>query len=260
MNAVKKNNTNTSWGEVAGWYNKLLEEDSDSYQAKVIKPNLLRLLDVKKTDNVLDLGCGQGYFLREVAKIAAQVVGVDVAGELVKFAQSKAKQNEKYFVMSAENLSGLKDVQFDIVFSVLAVQNIKSFQLAFLEVAKKLKPQGRFLLVLNHPNFRIPKQTVWVFDEKNNIQYRRVDAYLSETQNRIDMTPGEKNEKKKKYTWSFHRPLQVYFKAFHKAGFVVSKLEEWVSHKESDKGKRKMAEDKARKEIPMFMCIELKKI
>lgn len=258
---INKNlNTKTSWGQVASWYDKLLNEDVNSFQEKVIKPNLLRLLEIKPGLTVLDVGCGQGFFAHEIAKAGANVVGVDVAGELIRFAQEKAEKNEKYFISSAENLSKVLEKDFDIAISVLALQNIKGFQLVLSEMTKKIKVNGKIVLVLNHPNFRIPKTSVWGYDEKNNIQYRRVDAYLSEGQTRIDMTPGEKNEKKKQYTWSFHRPLQVYFKAFQKAGLVVSKLEEWVSHKESDKGKRKLAEDKARKEIPMFMCIELRKI
>lgn len=252
-------NKSTSWGKVASWYDKLLETDSDSFQVKVIKPNLLRLLEIQPKMKVLDVGCGQGFFAREMAKAGANVVGVDIAGELIKFAERKALKNEKYYILSAENLSGLKEKDFDIAISVLALQNIKGYQLVLSEMIKKIKVGGKIVLVLNHPSFRIPKTSAWGYDEKNNIQYRRIDSYLSESQNRIDMTPGEKNEKNKQFTWSFHRPLQVYFKAFNKSGLVVTRLEEWISHKVSDKGLRKIAEDKARKEIPMFICIELKK-
>ena len=52
---------------------------------------------------------------------------------------------------------------------------------------------------------------------------------------------------------------EKFLKYFAKNGFAVTRLEEWISHKESEKGLRKLAEDKARKEIPMFMMIEVKK-
>jgi hypothetical protein len=74
------------------------------------------------------------------------------------------------------------------------------------------------------------------------------------------MTPGEKDVKKKIKTISFHRPLQYYVKLFAKNGFAITRLEEWISHKKSEKGPRSEAEDKARKEIPMFMCLEVKKL
>ena len=63
-------------------------------------------------------------------------------------------------------------------------------------------------------------------------------------------------EEKKKLTVSFHRPLQVYFKALIKNSFLVGRLEEWNSNKKSETGPRQKAEDKARQEIPLFMLIE----
>ena len=45
-----------------------------------------------------------------------------------------------------------------------------------------------------------------------------------------------------------------------KEGFAVKRLEEWISHKESMVGPRKIAEDNARKEIPIFMMIEAVKL
>jgi ubiquinone/menaquinone biosynthesis C-methylase UbiE len=57
----------TSWGKVAKWYDQLLEAGEDTYQEKVIKPNLLRVINVKRGEEVLDVGCGQGYFARVAA-------------------------------------------------------------------------------------------------------------------------------------------------------------------------------------------------
>ncbi len=251
---------NTSWGKVAGWYNQLLEEGDDTYQEKVIKPNLLRLLELKPGEEVIDMGCGQGYFSRELAKAGVKVLGIDIGAELISLAKTQAGKNENYLVLSAEKLNGVSGSSFDAAICVLALQNMKNLPAAISEMSRVLKPKGRAVLVLNHPTFRIPGASAWDFDEKKKTQYRRIDGYMSEITQAVDMTQGVKDEKKKKYTYSFHHPLQVYFKAFNKSGFVVSRLEEWISHKTSDKGTRKLAEDKARKEIPLFMAIEIKKI
>jgi ubiquinone/menaquinone biosynthesis C-methylase UbiE len=249
----------TSWGQVAGWYDRHLEEGEDTFQEKIIKPNLLRILSVKPGEEILDVGCGQGYFARDIAKGGAKVLGVDVANELIRLAKEKAGPNEQYLVLSAEQLKNIGDARFDAAICILALQNIKNLQAAVSEISRVLKPNGRCVIVLNHPAFRVPTASAWGFDEQSNVQYRRIDKYLSEISQAVDMTQGVKDEKKKKYTWSFHRPLQVYFKAFAKAGFGVTLLEEWVSHKTSDKGPRKAAEDRARKEIPLFMCLEIVK-
>lgn len=259
MNKIMKKQ-NTSWGKVASWYDQLLEEGEDTYQEKLIKPNLLRILDIHPGEQIIDIGCGQGYFARELAGAGAKVVGVDVGGELIRVAKEKSGPNETYLVLSAEKLANISSGKFDAAICVLALQNIKNLQAAISELSRVLKPNGRAVLVLNHPAFRVPGGSSWSYDEGGNTQYRNINKYLSEVTQEVDMTQGVKNPSKKKFTISFHHPLQVYFKAFFKAGLVVARLEEWASHKTSDKGPRKAAEDKARKEIPLFMCIELRKV
>ena len=69
-------------------------------------------------------------------------------------------------------------------------------------------------------------------------------------------TPGTEKADRKKNTISFHRPLAVYFNALVKNNFLIGRLEELVSNKKSEAGPRQKAEDKARKEIPLFMIIE----
>jgi len=64
------------------------------------------------------------------------------------------------------------------------------------------------------------------------------------------------SDESSEYTLTFHRPLQFYFKLLAKAGFAVTRLEEWISHKQSQQGKRAAAENLARKEIPLFLFIE----
>lgn len=246
----------TSWGKVANWYDKLLEDNSDTYQKQVILPNLLRLLSPKKEQNILDLCCGQGFFCREIIKIGAKVVGIDISKELIELAKTKASVNEEYFVKNADNLSGLMDNKFDLGICVLAIQNVFNFQKSIQEIHRVLKNNGRFIFVLNHPCFRILQKSSWEYDEHKQVQYRRLEGYLSEYMVNINMNPGQKF-KRTAFTKSFHRPLQSYFKAFFKVGFRVSRLEEWVSHKTSDSGKRKQTEDRARKEFPLFLAIEL---
>lgn len=241
----------TSWGNVAGWYDDLLRGD-DTYQEKVIAPNILRLLAPKSGQKILDLACGQGFFARQFAKSGAEITGLDISKELIDFAKKGAPINCSFFVGKAESFPFLEDGSFDSVVCILAVQNIENVQSVFSECNRVLKKNGRLLLVLNHPAFRIPKFSSWGIDEENSVQYRRVDRYLSESRAEILMHPGSSEEK----TVSFHRSLQYYFKALGKYGFCVCRLEEWNSHRQSDKGPRQKMENEARKEIPLFLFLE----
>ncbi|HEY9481139.1 MAG TPA: class I SAM-dependent methyltransferase [Candidatus Paceibacterota bacterium] len=256
----------TSWGGVAGWYDKVVN-DYDSYQARVLLPNILRIVAPKHGEKILDLACGQGYFSHALAAEGAQVTGVDIAPELIDIAKKHADHNEEFLVSSADNLSAFADMSFDVVVCVLAIQNIERMAEAFRQVSRVVRAGGRFVLVLNHPSFRIPGKSSWGFDEKADTQYRRVDVYMSESRVEIDMEPGRVVSESaaacgrgaKEVTYSFHRPLQAYFKSLANAGFAVLRLEEWMSHKESEQGPRKAAEDRARREFPMFLCIECRK-
>ncbi|MEN9881526.1 MAG: hypothetical protein RLZZ308_709 [Candidatus Parcubacteria bacterium] len=257
----KTHNTTTSWGGVASWYDTHLEKNSDTYHMKVVYPNLLRLLGEVKGKRVLDLACGQGQFSRILVDAGAFVIGADIGKELIEIAEKNNKDTKfqaHYFTTPSHDLYMVKDTTQDVVVCVLAIQNIEKLSETLKEIARVLKDDGRVYIVLNHPAFRNPTHTHWEYDDHEGKQYRRVEEYMSESKIKIDMTPGEKHDKK--YTVSFHRPLQVYMKVFAKHGLAITRLEEWTSHKESEKGPKQKAENKARKEIPLFMAIELGKI
>ncbi len=246
----------TSWGKVANWYDSMLEKDDDSFQQKVILPNLVRSMDLGKNQIVLDLACGQGFFARVFAAGGAKVIASDISPELIKIAKQHEVKNIEYHVSPADDINFCADKSVDAITIVLALQNIKNVDGVLAECSRVLKENGSMFLVLNHPAFRAPKVSSWQWDEKEWAQYRRMDAYLSEFQTEIDMNPGQKKSEK---TVSFHRSLQWYFKMLRKNGFAVTKLEEWISHREPTRGPRFAAEDKARKEFPLFLFLEGKK-
>lgn len=245
----------TSWGGVAHWYDTMLAGD-DTYQAKVILPNILRAMAIKKSERILDLACGQGFFTRAFHKEGADATGVDIGKQLILIAKKESPKEIKYFPHSAEDLSLFEDNSFDKITIVLAIQNIEAPHKVFKECARVLVPGGKLFIVLNHPAFRIPKASAWEFDEETKTQYRRVDSYMSESKVEIEMNPSKHGGAT---TISFHRPLQYYFKTLANNGFVVARLEEWLSPRESELGPRKKAEDTARKEIPMFLFMEVLK-
>jgi len=255
-------NPNTSWGEVAEWYHTLLEYDVDSYQRAVILPNLLRLLALKRGDTVLDIACGQGFFSRVLNAAGAQVTGADIAPELITIAKKLGPADITYLAAPASRMP-LPDESFDAAICVLALQNIKDLSGALAQVSHVLKQGGMFVIVLNHPAFRIPRHSQWGFDPDGSsesggagIQFRRIDRYLSETSYQIQMHPGSDPSAT---TLSYHRPLQLYMKELAKHGFVLAGIEEWISHRTSEKGPRAEAEDRARKEFPLFLMLKAQK-
>ncbi|MFS8563077.1 MAG: hypothetical protein LVR00_01585 [Rhabdochlamydiaceae bacterium] len=115
-----------------------------------------------------------------------------------------------------------------------------------------LKPQGKLLIVLNHPCFRIPRQSSWGVDEPKKLQYRRIDRYLSPLKIPIQTHPGKQHDSQE--TWSFHHPLSDYTRWLQEAGFTIEIIEEWISDKTSTGGHAKM-ENRSRAEFPLFLAI-----
>ena len=249
------NQLKTSWGKVSEWYDNLLKEEG-TYQKEVILPNLLRLLDING-EIILDLACGQGFFAREFYKKGARVIGADISKELITLARKNSPQNIRFAVAPANNLDFLPAKSVDKITVIMSIQNIEDVSGVFKECHRVLKLNGKLFIVMSHPAFRVPKKSSWGYDEKNKIQYRRVDSYLSQSKVKIQMHPGANPSD---YTISFHRSLQFYFKLLRKNNFCVSRLEEWNSNKKSQPGFRAVAENISRKEIPLFIFMEAVKM
>jgi len=251
----------TSWGSVAAWYDGMVAND-DGCQAQVIAPNLSRLMDLHVGEKVLDLACGTGFFTEIFSRVVGSknIVGVDIGEQLISIAKKKNPEID-FRVSQSDDLSVFTENYFDKISIVLAIQNIAEVKATLSQISRVLKPTGSMYIVMNHPTFRIPKRSGWGFDETASRQYRRIDGYLHESKEEINMNPGSpKKETNEQITVSYHRPIQYYVKLFAATGFVLTRLEEWVSHKRSGSGPRQKEEDRMRDEIPLFLFMEIKKI
>ncbi len=262
----------TSWEGVHDWYDSIVGQEGHYYHQHVILPAISRLFSLNNDPNkgskgtegkscdlrVLDVACGQGVLSRAIHP-SIPYVGIDISQGLIRAAKQHIKPSSlrQFYVGDAtKELPIPLDAQFSHAACILALQNIDDPKAVFKNVFKRLKNGGEFLIVLNHPCFRIPRHSQWSFDEKTKSQVRQIRGYMSPQSIPIAMRPG-KNEAES--TTSFHHPLHFYFSALHEAGFVVSTLEEWCSDKTSS-GPAARWENRARKEFPLFLAIVAKKI
>ena len=242
----------TSWQVVAKEYNNLVGSKGQYFHEKIIFPKALKLLELKPNSKVLDLGCGQGVFSKQIPQ-TSEYEGIDLSSGLIEFARKQNnKQNVKFSVADITKDLNITNNDFSHAIIILALQNVEDFDAVFRNASKHLVSGGKFLIVLNHPYFRIPKQTSWEIDERNKIQYRRINRYKSPIKIPIDMAPGQRQAEK--LTWSFHNPLENYTEGLRKNGFLIETIQEWVSDKISV-GRAAKMENRAREEFPMFMAV-----
>jgi ubiquinone/menaquinone biosynthesis C-methylase UbiE len=111
---------------------------------------LVSELGVARGLKVLDLGCGDGTTALPAAKLGADVLGVDIAENLVAAGKMRANQqglaNLKFQQGDATNLHALKDDEFDLVVSIFgAMFAPKPFDVA-KEMVRVTRPGGRIVM------------------------------------------------------------------------------------------------------------------
>lgn len=244
----------TSWKQVGKWYDQIVSEEGHYFHQEVIFPKLDSWLKLKQGDSVLDLGCGQGVLARQLKK-GIVYYGVDLAPSLVERAKQRSKDHQ-FFVRDVTKSLDLDRSNFSYALFILSLQNMKDPGKAIGEAASHLGKGGKLILVLNHPCFRIPRQSHWEIDPEKKLQSRKVDRYMTPMEIPISMHPGGKKEEVK--TYSYHFPLSDLCRFLAEAGLVMTRLDEWCSNRESS-GKWAKMENRARKEFPLFLAIEAMK-
>lgn len=244
----------TSWEPASQWYKSIVGEEGHYYHQKIVIPGILRLLNLKSTPHpkLLDLACGSGVLARHLPP-QTDYTGIDLSSTLIKEAK-KLDTNPKhaYYTSDVTKPLPISSQKFTHAAIILALQNIQSPLSVFQNAAKYLESQGPLLIVLNHPCFRIPRQTSWQVDSQKKLQFRRIERYFSPLEIPILAHPS-KGEKSPQLV-SYHYPLSQYFHWLKEAGFRVIDMEEWCSDKVSTGSQAKM-ENRSREEIPLFMAI-----
>src|SRR5690348_234091 len=98
---MSKKPLKTDWGEVADWYDQLVGESGSEYHREVVLPGVLRLLDPKPGQKVIDLACGQGVLCRILHTKGAEVTGIDAADGLIRAARERGPTDIRYQVADA---------------------------------------------------------------------------------------------------------------------------------------------------------------
>src|SRR5436190_5918015 len=111
---------------------------------------LVQRIGIKKEMKVLDLGCGDGTTAIPEAKLGADVLGVDIARNLVEAGNKRAAAagltNIKFQEGDATNLQGLPDKSFDLVVSIFgAMFAPKPFDVA-KEMVRVTRRGGRIVM------------------------------------------------------------------------------------------------------------------
>jgi len=111
---------------------------------------LIESIGVKPGMKVLDLGCGDGTTALPSAQRGADVLGVDIAANLVAAGNKRAEEaglkNLRFQEGDACNLEGLADDQFDLVVSIFGAMFAPKPHDVAKEMVRVTKPGGRIVM------------------------------------------------------------------------------------------------------------------
>jgi SAM-dependent methyltransferase len=239
----------TSWEQVANWYDGWVGKEGSYYHREIAIPRTLELLNLQPNEFLLDLGAGTGTLAPYVLKTGCNYTGIELSPMFVRQAKHYHSAKATFLEGDARHLKTYSFQQpFDAAVFLLSLQDMEPLDSVLENVSTVLKPNGRLVIFMIHPCFRIPRQSGWGFDEKRKLHYRRIDRYLSPLAVPMKSYQGG-------ITRSYHRPLQEYVGALLNAGFQLNAWEEIADSGLKPNGKTNPNDD-----IPLFLALRACKL
>jgi SAM-dependent methyltransferase len=202
------------WERHAGWWQERYTDGADAEYEEQVLPLVDEYL--AGSTRVVDVGCGEGQVARRVAKLGAEVVGVDPTVAQVTVARERG--GGPHYVLAKAEAMPLRDASFDAGLSCLVFEHLDPFEPAIAEVGRVLAPGARFMLFLNHPLLQAPGSG-WVIDHILDEQYWRVGPYLPDDHAMEEVAPGIDLP-------FMHRPLYRYVNELAAHGLFIERVEE----------------------------------
>jgi len=216
-----------AWNEGARAWNEFVESGADYYRHDVHGPALLAACEPVMDFDVLDLGCGQGFFCRELAKRGARVVGIDVAEEQIVFARMHEEREPlgiEYHVMGATEVSThWRNGHFDLVSACMALQDMADVGASLQSAFVVLRAGGRMVFSAPHPCTDTPVRE-WELDELGNKAALKIDRYFQ-----TGAVVCHWNMQRLKYHWDapyWRHTLSEWSKLIAAAGFLIRRIDE----------------------------------
>jgi len=133
----------THYQEQHGHAKRLLD-----YRIDLIK----RGVQLRKTDVVLDIGCGPGDHLRAIAHHINRGIGVDLSEGMIREARRRVNGRPEqkllsFLVDNGETLSRIRDESVDVALTVGVLEHVLNKESLAESTMRKLKPKGRWMIL-----------------------------------------------------------------------------------------------------------------
>lgn len=197
----------------------------------------LKFIMINELDNIIDIGCGQGYFLNNLEINKKKAFGIDLSKEQIKICQEKGLNSKAIALENVKEKFDCATAIFDVL-NYIPKQEIKDF---VLQVSEVLNSNGYFIFDVN---------TYFGFDEVAqgtiNIdieeKFIAIDANFQDNKLQTDITLFEKDNSGK-YTKEQDKIVQEYHKkefleeVLISSGFEIIEIKEFFLHTDENADK-----------------------
>jgi SAM-dependent methyltransferase len=173
-------------GNAENW-TKYSRAGYDVYRDALNTPAFLDLLPPVQGLSGLDLGCGEGTNTRAVARLGAQMTGLDISSTFIRHAHETEERDPlgvRYVVGDAQVID-FPDETFDFVTAFMSMMDMADPRKVLPGVRRVLKPGGFLQFSILHPCF-VPPTRRNIRDDKGEAIAVQVADYFDETDGRIE--------------------------------------------------------------------------
>ncbi|KAF5671414.1 SAM-dependent methyltransferase [Fusarium heterosporum] len=178
--------------------------------------------------DVLDLGCGFGWFARWARSTGANSVrAIEISENMLSRARDLT--NDPKIIYEQGDLDNIKLSEhdsdlYDVVFSSLTLHYLANLPELIQQVQTVLKPGGTLVFSIEHPIYTAPKEAKFVTDAVSGREYWPLDSYQKEGLRVTDwLAEGVQKQ---------HRTTASYVNLLLKAGFQITEFDEWFPNPE----------------------------
>jgi len=144
-----------SWDAAADAYAEGQRSGLDYYRLEFFGPMHVELCGDVDGLRVLDVGCGSGYFAREMARRGAAVAGIDISRRMIDHAERHEAEEPlgiRYLVDDAARLrERFPPASFDLATSCLALQDMPAIPEVLGAIHSVVRPGGGLVASITHP-------------------------------------------------------------------------------------------------------------
>lgn len=111
----------------------------------------LRTVEARPGGRLLDIGCGEGFLLRDAAEAGLRPFGVEIAFNALALARTRVPS--AHLAGAAGEALPFRDAAFDVVMCLGSLEHFLEPVVGLSEVARVLRPAGVALLVVPNADF-----------------------------------------------------------------------------------------------------------